>query len=230
MEKIKGFSGSTIKIIAVVAMIIDHIGRGIWYRLPGFGLIVPEMMDMETWWFVYRTMRNIGRIAFPIFCFLLVEGFFHTRSNLKYFSRLLIFALISQLPYYYAFLELEEGTNVLFTLFIGLAAIWAMDAIKQRWEKKPFRWNASIIFLTGWILIVASACGLAFILNTDYDYKGILLIVVLYVFHNNRLVALVTGYFSFKLAMFYSSTFVGGFLKYLGADYYFPGFICLWNF
>jgi len=214
----KGFSGSTLKIIAVITMIIDHIGLGIWHRLPELGYLVPEMMDMETWWSIYRIMRNIGRSALPIFCFLLVEGFFHTRSHFKYALRLFVFALISQLPFHYAFLNYAEGLNIFFTLLIGLLAMWGMDGVKTRWPKP-------CTYLPVWTAVVIFAGYTAYLLNTDYDYKGVLLIIVLYIFHKNRIVALLSSYLSFKFAMYYSSQVAIGFLKYMSADYYFPGFI-----
>ena len=199
-------------------MLIDHIGLGIWYRLPELGYLVPESMDRETWWSIYRMMRNIGRTAFPIFCFLLVEGFFQTRNHYKYALRLFVFALISQLPFKYAFLSLADGLNIFFTLLIGLTTMWVMNEIKIKWTKQ-------FIYLPLWFIITFIAGYIAHFLNTDYDYKGVLLIIILFIFHKTRIVALTSSYFSFKLAMFYSSSFVGGFLKYLGADYYFPGFI-----
>ena len=204
-------------------MVIDHIGFGIWYRLPEFGYLVPHTMDMETWWAIYLIMRNIGRTAFPIFCFLLVEGFFHTSSYYKYALRLFIFALLSQLPFHYAFLGLIGGLNIFFTLLIGLLAMWGMNEIKIRWPKH-------FTYLSIWVIIILGACYVAYQLDTDYDYKGVLLIVVLFIFHKTRIIAMITSYFSFKAA-----TYIGyskmGFLKYLSMDYYFPGFIlmCFYN-
>lgn len=229
----KILSGSTLKIIAVIAMIIDHIGLGIWYRLPDLGYLVPETMDLETWWSIYRIMRNIGRISFPIFAFLLVEGFIHTRSYLKYALRLFVFALISQLPFHYAFLGLAEGLNIFFTLLIGLMAMWGMDALKKKCLsfKENIKRLSLLCYLTGWALIVFAAGYLAKTLDTDYDYKGVLLIVVLYIFHKNRIIALITSYLSFKFAMYRSTVTAVGFLEYIGADFYFPGFIlaCFYN-
>ncbi|MCL2051628.1 MAG: conjugal transfer protein TraX [Lachnospiraceae bacterium] len=213
-----GFSNSTLKIIAVLSMVIDHLGLGIWYRLPSLGYLVPEMIDMETWWSIFQLMRNIGRPAFPIFCFLLVEGFSHTSSYFKYAVRLFIFSLISQLPFHYAFLNLAEGLNVFFTLLIGLMALWGFHEVKTRWPKR-------IIYLPSWALIAALACFIADFLNTDYDYKGVLLIICLYIFRQSRIIALISSYFTFKFVMYKSASMTTGFLAYLGADYCFPGFI-----
>lgn len=186
----KGISGSTLKIIAVTVMIIDHIGLGIWYRLPDSGILVPEIIDAETWWMVYNIMRRIGRSSFPLFCFLLAEGFAHTKNRLRYALRLLVFALISQLPFHYAFWGFDAGLNVFFTLLIGFAALWGMTLIREKWPDPP-------VFITGWVLTGILAGLLSHLLDTDYAYKGVLLIVIFYVLRKNRLFSLLTGYLAF---------------------------------
>ena len=85
MER-KGLSGSALKIIAIVTMLIDHIAATVIIRILKFGGYNDGLYQL------YRVMRNIGRIAFPIFCFLLVEGFMHTRDREKYALRLGCFA------------------------------------------------------------------------------------------------------------------------------------------
>ena len=80
-------SGSTLKIIAIIAMAIDHFAASIilygilMQEHPAF-LGHPISMAIP-WWNIYQVMRFIGRIGFPIFCFLLIEGFFHTSSKKK---------------------------------------------------------------------------------------------------------------------------------------------------
>ena len=81
----KGLSGSTLKIIAMVTMLIDHIGAAVLARMIISGN--AELYDL------YMVLRKIGRLAFPIFCFLLIEGFCHTKDVKKYTSRLCLFAL-----------------------------------------------------------------------------------------------------------------------------------------
>ena len=83
MER-KGLSGSALKIIAIVTMLIDHIAATVIIRILKFGGYNDGLYQL------YRVMRNIGRIAFPIFCFLLVEGFMHTRDREKYALRLVL--------------------------------------------------------------------------------------------------------------------------------------------
>ena len=80
-KKMTGLSSSTLKWIAVITMLIDHFAVAIYPGIPDF--------SFDT----YRTLRLIGRIAFPIYCFLIVEGFYHTRNIWKYIGRCFLFAL-----------------------------------------------------------------------------------------------------------------------------------------
>lgn len=109
MEKKKGISGSTLKMIAIVTMLIDHIGAAVLARLlmvNGLGELDQTNTDAIMQWlsangalyWMYTVMRMIGRVAFPIFCFLLVEGFLHTHDVKKYAMRLGLFALLSEIP------------------------------------------------------------------------------------------------------------------------------------
>ena len=107
-------SGSALKVIAVLSMVADHCA----YYL------------MEHSMFLYEVMRCFGRIAFPVFAFLIAEGFQHTRNRMKYFLQLLGFAVISELPWY--LLNGADGThNVLFTLALGVMALAALEALKK---------------------------------------------------------------------------------------------------
>lgn len=116
MEK-KGLSQEGLKLIACAAMLLDHIGAVL---LPGPGL------------------RIVGRIAFPIFCFLLVEGAAHTRSTKKYGWRLFLGAVLSELPYDFLFYgePTWEHQSVMVTLLLGLIMIHWMR--KRKWGILPF--------------------------------------------------------------------------------------------
>lgn len=138
----KGISGSTIKIIAVAAMLIDHlaavvltrmlIDRGLFSIMGATDInqIMGWLTENSVLYYGVTIMRSIGRLGFPIFAFLLIEGFQKTRNVKKYALRLGLFALISEIPFDLAIagtpMELSYQ-NVYFTLFIGILAIWAMD-------------------------------------------------------------------------------------------------------
>lgn len=153
-ERKKGISGSTVKIVAVVTMLIDHIAAAILTRMViarGFFVVTQSgnMTEIASWmskngvlFFGMMLMRLIGRLGFPIFCFLLVEGFQKTRNVRRYALRLGLFALISEIPFDLAFSGriLEFGyQNVYFTLFLGLAALIGFDFIEKHELTKALR-------------------------------------------------------------------------------------------
>lgn len=185
----KGLSGSTIKIIAIVAMLIDHIGAVIVERMilnnSKGGFIAHDgfyQLDM--------VLRSIGRIGFPIFCFLLVEGFLHTGNVKKYALRLGIFALISEIPFDLAFsgrVFFLGYQNVFFTLFIGLLVMIAFRAVEQN-EKL----RTAVKYLLD-VLAFAAGVGLAIWLKTDYNGIGVACIMAIYVFRRNRIWQLIAG-------------------------------------
>ena len=156
-----GLDSFQLKCIAVVTMIIDHIGA----------VIFPENI---VW-------RYIGRVSFPVFCFLLTEGFVHTRDVKKYILRLAVFAAVSEIPYDLAFrnviLEFEHQ-NVFFTLAVGVWALYAIE--KNTW------WLArgSIILLAMWA---------AETLHSDYGLKGILLIMIYYFLREEKWPKIIFG-------------------------------------
>ncbi|MCM1104139.1 MAG: conjugal transfer protein TraX [Clostridium sp.] len=140
----KGITGSTIKLIAIIAMLIDHIAAVILERMlmrAGYLLATTNTNLLSEWiaehrllYFSYMIMRLIGRFGFPIFCFLLVEGFLHTHNRKKYALRLCLFALVSEIPFDFAFRGEWFYTgyqNVFFTLFLGLLAMCAFSWIKE---------------------------------------------------------------------------------------------------
>lgn len=150
-----GISGSTIKIIAVAAMLIDHIAAALLTRM----LIVRGVLELNTatdlnqimsWltenaglYYSTTLMRLIGRLGFPIFCFLLVEGFQKTGNVKKYAFRLGLFALLSEIPFDLAVSGkvLEFGyQNVYFTLLVGILALCAVKWISENELPVALRW------------------------------------------------------------------------------------------
>lgn len=141
----KGISGSTIKLIAVLSMLIDHTAAVILLRqimAEGYrAAALAGESALESWlaahgglYLAYEVMRSAGRLGFPLFCFLLAEGFRMTGDVRKYGLRLGIFALISELPFNLAIagsLFTSGYQNVYFTLFLGLFVLCVFDFFRK---------------------------------------------------------------------------------------------------
>ena len=194
-EKKTEINGSTLKLIALCTMFIDHIGaalleNGLLPQIAGSVLAGKSFdylpTDYYTWFHIDTVLRLIGRLAFPLYCFLLVEGFLHTRNVAKYTLRLGIFALISEIPFdlafYHSIFNLKSQ-NVFFTLLIGLVVLWCMRYFEQLPPHlAPFRY---LVAMTG--IMVAE------FLQTDYAGFGVMLIVLLYILHQNRKLQCIFG-------------------------------------
>ena len=181
-------SASTLKIIALITMFIDHMGailleKGLLPLISSAVLAGTSLdylpSDYQTWYYINFFLRLIGRISFPIYCFLLVEGFLHTKNVKNYAMRLGLFALISEVPFdlafYGEFFNLGMQ-NVFFTLLIGLCTLIGMKSLENLPpQQAPIRF---LVALTGMIL--------AEFLQTDYSAFGVLLIVLLYLFRNDK--------------------------------------------
>ncbi len=165
MKKIAfpGFDGFQLKIIAIVTMLIDHTGV----------ILFPGRI-----WF-----RIIGRTAFPIFAFMIAEGYLHTRNPWKYLARLLLFAVVSQVPYSLmgnrAPLSLS-ALSIYCTLALGLVAIIAYEKMKGYLLEHRFHQALSV----GLSLILPAVCiWLGEKLHVDYAWRGVALI---FAFHFAR--------------------------------------------
>ena len=143
-----------LKIIAVITMLFDHAGYIIFNQ--------------------FSFMNYIGRLSFPIFAFLITEGYKYTKNLRKYFARLLIFAIISQIPYmlYINTFSNSFSLNILFTLALGLLGITLYDKI----EYKPLG-----------ILLVTLLSLIAQFLHFDYGWFGIATIFIFYIFKEKKL-------------------------------------------
>lgn len=180
-----GISGSTLKLIAITAMLTDHIGA----TLVSAYLTTPGNWS-EGGYAIYYVMRMvIGRVAFPIFAFLLTQGFEKTSNVWKYAFRLGLFALVSEIPFDLAFSGVAwdpESQNVFLTLFLGLVSLIIMQKISERgWN----RMCSGFLGAVGVILCMAAAE----LLDTDYGAYGILCMVVLYLTRRNRWLQVMAG-------------------------------------
>ncbi len=209
--KKKGLTGSTLKIIAIISMLIDHTTAVLLGRI----LVKRGMMDVlmgtdpnellnwlgDNWvaFAIYWVLRFVGRIAFPIFVFLMVEGFLRTRNKWKYLARLTAFALISEIPFDLALRNniLDfEGQNVFFTLAIGLLTMIICEALEKKlWTGKNAVFKVITVVLTA-IVIVAGGLA-ADMLLTDYGFIGIICIMAIYLFRKNKTMQLVAGCVAF---------------------------------
>lgn len=140
----QGLSQEALKLIACLTMLLDHIGA---VFAPG------------------SVLRDIGRLSFPIFCFLLAEGFYHTRNRRRYALRLLAAMLLAELPFDLAFFgRVNWGhQNVMLTLLLGYLAVWAVNGLKSGAAKG--------IITVGLTLAAEYLCS-------DYGGAGVLLILV----------------------------------------------------
>ena len=111
----KYISGSWLKVIAMLSMLIDHIAYYYCCDNP----------------YLYELMRTVGRIAFPTFAFLLAEGFVHTRNRQQYLISLFAFALLSEIPW--MLLNHDGSHNVIFTLLAGILGLHVIENIKSHW-------------------------------------------------------------------------------------------------
>lgn len=154
----RGLNTFTLKIIAIISMLIDHIGH----------VFFPEVM----------IFRIIGRISFPIFTYILAEGIYYTKDITKYMLRLGIFALLSEIPYDLAIMGrvLEfSHQNVFFTLFFSVFLFWVYKKAKHD------NWKFALL-----AIMLFTAIFLCQALNTDYSDIGVLLVFEFYMFRDKK--------------------------------------------
>lgn len=195
-NKTLGLSGAQLKLLAMALMLIDHIGAYLLFTGPLYGFC-----------------RIIGRLAFPIFCFMIAEGATHTRSITKYAGRLLVFAIISTPPYnlvhgnvWYSLDEL----NVFFTLLFGLLGIASIKELSPRifnaLGKGKLAENKAACMWCGFpfcMVLYLSASAL----HTDYGGYGVAVVLILYIFREEQFKAWIG--FAVLTILAYGIWFVG---------------------
>lgn len=165
-------TGAVLKNAAYVSMFIDHFFAVIFYNYMRLhtidGAWDPRLEP------IYRAGRAVGRIAFILFAFLIVEGFLRTRSRGRFLLRLFLFALLSEIPFDLAFsgnMFDWESQNVYWTLVLGVLVLTVWEYLSH---------YRSVLAAAGRILIVTAACAAAFMGGTDYRFMGVLLILTFY--------------------------------------------------
>ena len=151
MERSRGLDGGTLKCIAAALMLTDHVGA----------ILLPEVL----------ALRCVGRLAFPIFAFFIAEGYAHTRDFGRYFRRLAILAVVSEIPF-----NLENGAvfdltrqNVLFTFCLALLTLRGLEALGR--ERGFGRW-------AGCGLVLAAGFAAGELLRTDYGGWGVVTVAL----------------------------------------------------
>lgn len=152
MERSRGLDGGALKGIAAALMLTDHVGA----------ILLPEV----------PVLRCVGRLAFPIFAFFIAEGYAHTRDFGRYFRRLAILAVVSEIPF-----NLENGAvfdlarqNVLFTFCLALLTLRGLEALGR--ERGFGRW-------AGCGLVLAAGFAAGELLRTDYGGWGVVTVALL---------------------------------------------------
>ena len=187
MQRIQFLNGFHLKLIAICTMLIDHMGYTLF----------PGVM-----W-----LRCVGRVAFPIFCFLIAEGCVYTHDRKKYAARLLVFALLSEIPYNLmnsGMIWDPYDQNVLWTLLTGALVCWLIDWALKKCTPLSF-------VLTGAAMVAAYWLLEAF--RTDYGGWGMLLVAAFYGVHrapSGAVVKMIAQ--AFGLA-FFSLGVMGGYLS-----------------
>ena len=150
--------GTALKLIAMVSMVIDHVGA--------------VFFPAAAW------MRMVGRLAMPLFSFCVAEGFAHTRDKKKYLLRMGVFALLSEVPFDLAF-EGRVGPghqNIMLTFFLALLALTLYDRIRGGADaERPGAGRTAL-----GVLAVLAMAALSFALRADYTVFGVVAVFLFY--------------------------------------------------
>ncbi len=175
MEKINKLSANALKIIALVTMTIDHTGL----------LLMGNC----------RPLRIIGRLAFPIFAYMIAEGCRYTKNKRNYFFRIFLLGLLCQAVYYIAEQNVDQGILMTFSVSILLSyvVLWAENKIQESSEDTGHI-NKILLWLlpVGLIILTAAVCGeIRFLpggwyISFDYGFYGILLPVLIVLGRNKK--------------------------------------------
>ncbi|MDO4265304.1 MAG: TraX family protein [Eubacteriales bacterium] len=188
-RRMSGFTGNQLKLIACFCMLCDHIGyvlieNGVLYgRNAEYWTLALATDEGQRWYLLARILRTIGRLAFPIFAYMLVEGFIHTKNLRAYMRNMLICALISEVPFdlacfhtaYYPYYQ-----NVCFTLLLGLVSMWLM--------KKTSKLPGIVTILAG-----GAVSALAGLIRCDYGAVGVGMISVMWLLRKDESAKLIFG-------------------------------------
>ncbi len=164
----KLFNRSFLKWLALITMLIDHIGA----------VIGEEVFASWNLLWLYQLLRTIGRISFPIFAFFIAEGWYYTNNKKRYSLLILLFALISQPIYYFAISNDVFALNILFTFLLSLLIFYLIDLCK----KSPYNTLYACLIV---LIIFAIFIGEMFGISVSYGLYGVFLPVIFYLFYHS---------------------------------------------
>lgn len=168
------WTAANLKRIALICMIIDHVAASLLFTM--ISTSDPRLNPGVDWILIYYVMRWIGRIAFPIYLFLLVEGFYHTHHLKRYLMRMAALALVSEVPFDLTFNQSwwdMSHQNIFFELLLALILFICLK-----------RWHQNVFLQILAFLVTAMLAEWA---NLDYGYNGIIAAAILYFCHQRPL-------------------------------------------
>ena len=144
----RGLAATALRLFAMAGMLLDH----------AWATVVPG-----NFW-----MTCVGRLVFPIYAFQLVEGYFHTRDRKAYAKRLLILALVSEIPFNYLvaggwFYPFHQ--NTVFTLLLGYLLLWGLESSLRPWKKTALVGASALVAFAGFV---------------DYSWQGVFTVLLFY--------------------------------------------------
>lgn len=178
-KKYQNLTGSALKMIALITMLIDHTAA---FLICKFEFANSPLVSMGSHTItIYRILRLIGRLSFPIYCFLITEGYIHTHDKKKYGINLLAFAVVSEIPWNleYSGKIFYSSQNVFFTLFLGYLSICLYEKYKE---------HSSELVLSMLAVFFVALC-----IKSDYGCKGVGFILLLHILRDKKILQAFLG-------------------------------------
>ncbi len=194
-----GLTNNQLKLIAMISMFIDHLGLELFPHLEIF--------------------RIVGRLAFPLFAYMIAEGCTHTKNKLRYFTNLFVLGMLCQIVFYQFTKSLYQG--ILITFSLSISCIFAIENFRTKKNWLSLILLTLVIFITFYLAIIAPVIFKNQGFKLDYGYLGVLLPIVIY-FSKGKFFKLIATaiiiYFSIKLSplQIYSFTALPLLLLYNG--------------
>lgn len=216
-------SNAALKNIAYLIMLTDHFFAVIFTKF--IRQQAAAGYETDTLIQIRQNGRAVGRMAFVLFAYLIVEGFIHTRSRLKYLLRLTLLAFVSEIPFDLAFsgqLVDSTGQNTIFTLSIGVLVLivweWASSCVHMLYHTKAVRdtyrhfcvWVFQGVQLGALLL----GCLAAYALRVDYRFMGVPLIFTFYILHDKPFYVQIVP----AACVMFLGTWINNYMKYAGEE------------